>query len=169
MIGRATAFAALFGLAATPVLSRPLDPLLEGFDEACAYTDALGALLQSSYAFARKEGKVEIPAGYEASFGTPSVKPVEDYLQITLPVLDGTWRGVPIKEIEAFITPLESGFSSHAIVFPTEALEDAQAAFKDRGIAAQKELTATDENDFGWQTGFIVTDGVPRYECDLST
>ncbi len=169
MIGRTIGLAALLGLAAAPAIAMPLDPLLEGFDDACAYTDALGALLQSSYAFARKEGSVVIPAGYEAAFGTPTVAPVEDYLHITLPVTDGTWRGVPVKQIDAYITPLESGLSSHAVVFPADALKSAEAAFRARGLAAQKKLAAQDESGFGWTTGFAVTNGAPSYQCDLST
>ena len=169
MIGKATMIAVLFGLVATPALSTPLDPLLQGFDDGCSYTDALATLLQSSYAFARKEGQVEIPAGYEAVFGQPTVKREEDTLHIVLPVTNGTWRGVAVKEIEAYITELESGLIPHAVVFPAEALKEAEAAFKDRGLAAQKKLSAQDENGFGWETGFTVTDGVPRYGCDLST
>lgn len=169
MVGKATMIAALFGLVATPALPMPLDPLLEGFDDGCSYTDVLATLLQSSYAFARKEGQVEIPAGYEAAFGKPTVTREEDTLHITLPVTNGTWRGVPVKEIEAYITELESGLSPHAVVFPVEALKAAETAFKERGIAAQKKLTAQDENGFGWETGFTVTDGAPRYGCDLST
>lgn len=169
MIGKAIAMAALFGLAASPALPMPLDPLLEGFDDGCNYTDALGSLLQSSYAFARKEGKVEIPAGYETVFGTVTVKAIEDYLEITIPVKGGTWRGVPVKQIDANITPLESGLSSHLIVFPDDALKAAEAAFKERGIASQKKVAAQDEGGFGWGTGFTIIDGAPGYMCDLST
>ena len=168
MFGKAILTAALIGLA-LPVAAQPLDPLLEGFDDACNYTDALGELLQSSYAFARKEGAVAIPKGYEAAFGAPTVVPLDEYLHITLPVVDGTWRGVPVKEIEVYITALESGFSSHTVVFQTTALKDAEAAFKARGAAAQKKLTGQDESGFGWQTGFAVRNGAPRFECDLST
>lgn len=168
MHGRATLVAAFLGLA-LPAAAQPLDPLLEGFDDACNYTDALGGLLQSSYAFARKEGAIEIPRGYEAAFGKPAVVKEEDYLHITLPVVDGTWRDVPVKEIEVYITELESGFSSHTVVFETAALKQAEAAFKARGTAAQKKLTKQDDSGFGWQTGFAVRDGAPRYECDLST
>lgn len=169
MTGRMTMFAIAFGLTTSPVLAAPLDPLLEGFDDACQYSDGLAALLQSSYAFARKEGPIAIPAGYEAVFGQPTVAPVDEYLHITLPVTDGTWRGVPVKEIEVFITELESGFSSHAVIFPADATNAAEMTFKARGEVAQKKLAAQDEADFGWQTGFSVIDGVPRYMCDLST
>lgn len=170
MIGRMTLMAALIGLALpAAVAARPLDPLLDGFDDACDYGDALAALLQSSYAFARKEGTIALPAGYEAMFGKPTVKPQDEYLRITLPVVDGTWRGVPVKEIEVYITELESGFNYHAVIFPTEALKAAEAAFEERGDAALKKLQAQDEGGFGWDTGFAITDGVPRYQCDLST
>ncbi|MBO9631303.1 MAG: hypothetical protein J7516_18020 [Shinella sp.] len=168
MPGRTTLVAAFLGLA-LPAAAQPLDPLLEGFDDACNYTDSLGGLLQSSYAFARKEGSVEIPRGYEAAFGKPAVVKEEDYLHITLHVVDGTWRDVPVKEIEVYITELESGFSSHTVVFETSALKQAETTFKARGAAAQKKLTKQDDSGFGWQTGFAVRDGVPRYECDLST
>ena len=168
MCGRATLVAVFLGLA-LPAAAQPLDPLLDGFDDACNYADALGGLLQSSYAFARKEGSIEIPRGYEAAFGKPTVAKEEDYLHITLPVIAGTWRDVPVKEIEVYITELESGFSSHTVVFETAALKQAEAAFKARGAAAQKKLTKQDDSGFGWQTGFAVHDGVPRYECDLST
>jgi len=168
MRGRTILVAAFLGLA-LPASAQPLDPLLEGFDDACDYTDALGGLLQSSYAFARKEGSVDIPRAYEAAFGKPAVVKEEDYLHITLPVIDGTWRDVPVKEIEVYITELESGFSAHTVVFETAALKQAEAAFQARGAAAQKKLTKQDDSGFGWQTGFAVRDGVPRYECDLST
>nr|WP_298104534.1 hypothetical protein [uncultured Shinella sp.] len=168
MRGRTSLVAAFLGLA-LPAAAQPLDPLLQGFDDACNYTDALGDMLQSSYAFARKEGSVAIPGGYEAAFGKPTVTPHDEYLHITLPVVDGTWRGVPVKEIEVYITELESGFSSHTVVFETSALKQAEAAFKARGAAAQKKLAKQDDSGFGWQTGFAVRDGVPRYECDLST
>jgi len=168
MHGRTILMSALVGLA-LPAAAQPLDPLLEGFDDACNYTEAFGGLLQSSYAFARKEGSVAIPKGYEAAFGQPAVTKEEDYLHITLPVIDGTWRDVPVKEIEVYITELESGFSSHTVVFEISGLKQAEAAFKARGAAAQKKLTKQDDSGFGWQTGFAVRDGVPRYECDLST
>lgn len=168
MHGKTILVAAFLSLA-LPAVAQPLDPLLEGFDDACNYTDALGGLLQSSYAFARKEGSVEIPEEYEAAFGKPAVVKEEDYLHITLPVVDGTWRDVPVKEIEVYITELESGFSSHTVVFETSALKQAETAFKARGAAAQKKLTKQDDSGFGWRTGFAVRDGVPRYECDLST
>ena len=170
MFGRMTLMAALVGLALpTAPAARPLDGLLDGFDNACRFSDMLTALLQSSYAFARKEGAVSIPAGYEGAFGPPSVQPEDEYLRITLPVIDGTWRGVPVRELEIYITPLASGFSYQAVVFPAEALKAAEAAFKARGAAAQKKLSAQDEAGFGWDTGFAVIDGVPRYQCDLST
>jgi hypothetical protein len=170
MIGRMILTAALIGLALpAAAAAKPLDPLLQGFDDACAYSDALAALLQSSYAFARKEGTIVLPTGYEAAFGQPTVTPQDESLRIILPVVDGTWRDVPVKEIEVYITELESGLNYHAIVFPTDALKAAEAAFKARGVAAQKKLTAQDEGGFGWETGFDVTDGVPRYQCNLST
>jgi hypothetical protein len=170
MIGRVFLITTFMGLAfPAAAAARPLDPLLEGFDDACAYSDALAALLQSSYAFARKEGTLSIPAGYEAMFGPPSVKPENEYLQVTLPVVDGTWRGVPVKEIEVYITELESGFIYHAVLFQPDALKAAEAAFKQRGIAAQKKLAAQDDSGFGWDTGFAIIDGAPRYQCDLST
>ena len=81
----------------------------------------------------------------------------------------GTWRGVPVKEIEVYITELASGFSYQAIVFPADALKAAEAAFRERGLAAKKKLEKQDETGFGWDIGFAVTDGVPRYQCDLST
>lgn len=170
MRGKTAVIVAFVGLA-LPVaaVAQPLDPLLAGFDDACNYTDALGELLQSTYAFARKQGTVTIPEGYESAFGKPAVQPVDEYLHITLPVLDGTWRNVPVKEIEVYITELESGFSSHTVVFATNALKQAEATFKERGAAAQKKLARQDEAEFGWQTGFAVRDGAPRYECDLST
>ena len=168
MIGRVTVI--LLGLMLpTAAFAKPLDPLLDGFDDACDYSDALGALLQSSYAFAHKEGEIALPAGYEAVFGPPTVKPDNEYLQVTLPVVDGTWRGVPVKEIEIYITELASGFSYQAVIFPTEALKEAEAAFKERGDAAQKKLAAQDDSGFGWDTGFAVIEGAPRYQCDLST
>ena len=170
MIGRMTMMAALVGLALPAAAdARPLDDLLQGFDDACDYSDALAGLLQSSYAFARKEGAIAIPAGYEAVFGPPSVRPQDEYLHIVLPVTGGTWRGVPVKEIEVYITALASGFSYQAIIFPPDALEAAEAAFRERGLAAQEKLAKHDETGFGWDTGFAVTDGVPRYQCDLST
>ena len=170
MRGKTTLIATLIGLTLpTAAAAQPLDPLLEGFDDACHYTDAFGALLQSSYAFARKEGPIALPKGYEAAFGKPVVKREDDYLHISLPVLNGTWRGVPVKEIEAYITELESGFSTHAVVFETGALKKAEAAFKERGTVAQKKLARQDETEFGWQTGFAVRDDAPRFECDLST
>ncbi len=49
------------------------------------------------------------------------------------------------------------------------ALKAAEAAFRERGLAANKKLEQQDETGFGWDTGFAVTDGVPRYQCDLST
>lgn len=168
MIGRVTVI--LLGLMLpTAALAKPLDPLLDGFDDACAYSDALATLLQSSYAFARKEGEIALPAGYEAVFGPPTVKPDNEYLQVTLPVVDGTWRGVPVKEVEVYITALASGFAYHAVIFPTDAVGQAEAAFKERGIAAQKRLAAQDDSGFGWDTGFAVIEGAPRYQCDLST
>ncbi|ANH03202.1 hypothetical protein [Shinella sp. HZN7] len=170
MIGRMAMMAALVGLALPAAAgARPLDDLLQGFDNACDYSDALAGLLQSSYAFARKEGTIAIPAGYEAVFGPPSVRPQDEYLHIVLPVTGGTWRGVPVKEIEVYITALASGFSYHAVIFPADALEAAEAAFRERGLAAQEKLAKQDETGFGWDTGFAVTDGVPRYQCDLST
>ncbi|MGQ3212707.1 MAG: hypothetical protein ACT6U0_06650 [Shinella sp.] len=170
MIGKLILMAAFMGLALpAAAAARPLDPLLEGFDDACAYSDALASLLQSSYAFARKEGTLSIPAGYEALFGPPSVKPENEYLKVTLPVVDGTWRGVPVKEIEVYITELESGFNYHAVLFQPEALKAAEATFKARGIAAKKKLSAQDDSGFGWDTGFAIIDGAPRYQCDLST
>ena len=170
MIGRMTVMAVVLGMALpAAVRAEPLDPLLEGFDDACAYSDALAALLQSSYAFARKQGTLSVPTGYDAVFGRPSVKQDKEYLQVTLPVVNGTWRGVPITEIEVYLTELESGVNYHAVIFPKDALEAAEAAFKERGVAAQKKLSARDESGFGWDTGFAVTDGVPRYECNLST
>lgn len=169
MAGRLSMLAIACGLVASPALAAPLDPLLEGFDDACDYSDGLAALLQSSYAFARKEGDIAIPAGYETVFGQPTVAPVDEYLHIALPVNDGTWRGVPVQEIEVFITALESGFSSHAVIFPAGAVKHAEETFKARGESAQTKLTAQDEADLGWQTGFSVVDGVPRYMCDLST
>lgn len=169
MTGRLSMLALAFGLMASPALAAPLDPLLEGFDDACDYSDGLATLLQSSYAFARKEGDIIIPAGYETVFGPPTVAPVDEYLHITLPVSGGTWRGVPVQEIEVFITALESGFSSHAVIFPAGAVKQAEETFKARGEAAQTKLTAQDESGLGWQTGFSVIDGVPRYMCDLST
>lgn len=45
MPGRTILVAAFLGLA-LPAAAQPLDPLLEGFDDACNYTDALGGLLQ---------------------------------------------------------------------------------------------------------------------------
>jgi hypothetical protein len=170
MRGRFFTVLALIGLtlpaAAAP---RSLDALFKGFDNACDYSEALDTLLQSSYAFARKEGSLSVPAGYEGVFGPPRVKPDRDYLEITLPVVDGTWRGVPVKEIEVYITKLESGFASHAVIFQPDALKAAQTAFKARGIAAKKKLTKMDVSDFGWDTGFAIVDGWPRYQCDLST
>ena len=170
MIGRMTLAAAFIALAATPALAGSLDPLLKGFDDGCDYTEALGGLLQSSYAFARKEGNVQLPSGYKALFGEVTVTPIEDYLEITIPVKDGTWRGVPVKQINAYITPLESGLSSHVVVFPKDAEKAAEAAFKDRGIASDKKVKAKDEGGFGWGTGFSIDkDGAPTYMCDLST
>lgn len=170
MIGRVTLAAALIGLALSAAAgARPLDDLLQGFDDACDYSDALADLLQSSYAFARKEGAIAIPAGYEAVFGPPTVRPQDEYLHIVLPVTGGTWRGVPLKEIEVYITELASGFSYQAVVFSTDALKAAEAAFRERGLAAKRKLEKQDETGFGWDTGFAVTDGVPRYQCDLST
>ena len=170
MRGRFFTVFALIGLtlpaAAAP---RSLDALFKGFDDACDYSEPLGTLLQSSYAFARKEGSLSVPSGYEGVFGPPRVKPDKEYLQITLPVVDGTWRGVPVKEIEVYITELESGFTYHAVVFQPDALKAAEAAFKARGIAAKKKLTKMDDSGFGWDTGFAVIDGGPRYQCDLST
>lgn len=170
MIGRMAMMAALVGLALPAAAgARPLDDLLQGFDDACDYSDALAGLLQSSYTFARKEGAIAIPAGYEAVFGPPFVRPQDEYLHIVLPVTGGTWRGVPVKEIEVYITALASGFSYHAVIFPADALEAAETAFRERGLAAQEKLAKQDETGFGWDTGFAVTDGVPRYQCDLST
>lgn len=170
MIGRMAFLVGLAGLL-LPVsgAAKPLDPLLEGFDDACRYTEALGALLQSSYAFARQEGTLSIPAGYETVFGTATVRPQDEYLQITLPVTDGTWRGVPVAAIEVFITALASGFTYHAVLFEKDAQKEAETAFSARGLAAKKKLTAEDDSGFGWDTGFAVIDGVPRYQCDLST
>ena len=170
MIGRTAMMAAMIGLALPAAASaQPLDDLLKGFDDACDYSDALADLLQSSYAFARKEGAIAIPAGYEAVFGQPTVRPQDEYLHIVLPVTDGTWRGVPVREIEIYITALASGFSYQAVIFPADALKAAEAAFSQRGLAAKKKLEKQDETGFGWDTGFAVTDGVPRYQCDLST
>ncbi len=169
MAGRLSMLAIACGLVASPALAASLDPLLEGFEDACDYSDGLAALLQSSYAFARTEGDIAIPAGYETVFGQPTVAPVDEYLHVTLPVSDGTWRGVPVQEIEVFITALESGFSSHAVIFPAGAVKQAEETFKARGESAQTKLTAQDKADLGWQTGFSVVDGVPRYMCDLST
>jgi hypothetical protein len=170
MIGRLTLMAAFLGLALPAAAApQPLDPLLEGFDDACAYSDALAALLQSSYAFARKEGPLSLPSGYEAVFGAPIVTPENEYLKVTLPVVDSTWRGVPVKEIEVYITALASGFNYHAVLFQPDALTAAEAAFKERGVAAQKKLSAQDDTGFGWDTGFALIDGAPRYQCDLST
>ncbi|MGD9478300.1 hypothetical protein [Shinella sp. G-2] len=170
MIGRMTLAAALIAFAATPTLAGSLDPLLKGFDDGCDYTEALGGLLQSSYAFARKEGKVELPSGYKALFGEVTVTPIEDYLEITIPVKNSTWRGVPVRQINAYITPLESGLSSHVIVFPKDAEKAAEAAFRERGIASQKKVKAKDDGGFGWGTGYSIDkDGAPSYMCDLST
>lgn len=169
MIGRTTLLAAMLGLAAPPALAAPLDKLFEGLDDGCQYSEALGSLLQSTYAFARKEGKVKIPAGYEAVFGEVTVTPIEDYLEITIPVKDGTWRGVPVKQIDAHITPLESGLSSHLVVFPDDAAKAAEAAFKERGIASKKKVEAMDDGGFGWGTGLITYDNKTGYMCDLST
>lgn len=170
MIGRMTLLAGLAGLL-LPVsgAAKPLDPLLEGFDDACQYTEALSSLLQSSYAFARREGTLAIPAGYETVFGPATVRPQDEYLQVTLPVADGTWRGVPVAAIEVYITALASGFTYHAVLFEKDALKAAETAFSARGIAAKKKLTAEDDSGFGWDTGFAVIDGLPRYQCDLST
>lgn len=170
MIGKIALTAALLGLALPAAAAdRSLDTLFKGLDDACQYTDPFGNMFQSIYAFARKEGQLTRPKGYEDVFGEPSIKPVDEYLHITMPVIGGTWRGVPVKEIEILITPLESGLSAHAIIFETKALKKAEAAFKKRGLAAQKKLARQDDGGFGWQTGFFVRDGVPRYECDLST
>ena len=169
MIGRMTVIAAFLGMAAAPALAAPLDPLLEGFDDGCKYTDAFADLLMSTYAFARKEGEVKIPAGYEAVLGTVTVTPIEDYLEITIPVKDGTWRGIPVKQIDAHITPLESGLSSHLIVFPDNAAKEAEATFKERGIASSKKVEAQDDGGFGWGTGLVTVDGKTGYMCDLST
>ena len=170
MIGRVTMVATLIALALPATAgARSLDDLLLGFDDACDYSDALADLLQSSYAFARKEGAIVLPAGYETVFGPPSVRLQDEYLHIVLPVTGGTWRGVPVKEIEVYITELASGFSYQAVVFPADARKAAEAAFHERGRAAKKKLEKQDETGFGWDTGFAVTEGVPRYQCDLST
>lgn len=170
MIGWMTLLVGLAGLLLPgPGAAKPLDPLLEGFDDACRYTEALSSLLQSSYAFARREGTLAIPAGYETVFGTATVRPQDEYLQITLPVKDGTWRDVPVTAIEVYITALASGFTYHAVLFEKNALKAAETAFSARGIAAKTKLTAEDDGGFGWDTGFAVIDGAPRYQCDLST
>lgn len=170
MIGKITLTAVFLGLALPAMAAdRSLDALFKGLDDACQYTDPFGTMFQSIYAFARKEGPLTRPKGYEDVFGELSIKPVDEYLHITMPVIGGTWRGVPVKEIEILITPLESGLSAHAIIFETKATKQAEAAFKTRGLAAQKKLAKQDDGGFGWQTGFFVRDGVPRYECDLST
>jgi hypothetical protein len=170
MIGKIALTAAFLAFALPAAAAeRSLDTLFEGLDNACEYTEPFGNMFQSIYAFARKEGQLTRPKGYEEVFGELNIKPVDEYLHITMPVIGGTWRGVPIKEIEIEITPLESGLSAHAIVFETKALKEAETAFKTRGEAAQKKLTKLDDGGYGWQTGFFVRDGVPRFECNLST
>ena len=162
----------LFAFAATAAAdaaaARPLDSFLLGFDDACAYSATLDAFFQSSYRFARGEGALDVPADLGDTIGMPTVTPQDEYLRILIPVLPGgTWRGVPVREFEIYITVDASGFVYHGINFEVTAREAAAAAFQAIGERAQENLgtSAGAETD----TGFVVRDGQPTYFCDSST
>jgi hypothetical protein len=152
--------------ATAPAQAGPLDALLDGFDDGCHYTDAFDDLLQSSYLFARKEGAIVIPPAHAADFGQPVVRPDDEYLHITLPVIDASWRGVPVKEIEVYITELASDFVYHAVIFDPAATDAAAKTFTERGVASKVKLNTGDGPEL--DTGFSALEGGPRYYCDLS-
>ncbi|MCF3641492.1 hypothetical protein LXM94_16080 [Rhizobium sp. TRM95111] len=162
------------GLAAIGLLSladaahaAALDPLLDGFERNCSYTEPLHALFQSSYLVARKEGPLVVPQGYEAAFGAPVTTQDGEYLRTVIPVVAGTWRGVPVREFEIYITELASDFVYHAVIFDRAAEDEAKAAF-DRPLPPSGAPSDTEDGASGPMSGFGIFDGVPRYFCDLS-
>lgn len=151
----------------SPVMARPLDAFLAGFDDACAYSASLDGFFRSSYLFARGEGALDVPADLSDTIGTPSVTPQDEYLRILIPVIDGTWRGVPVREFEIYITREASGFVYHGVNFDRAATDEAAATFTSIGARAKDNLGTSEGAETN--TGFSLHDGQPAYFCDSST
>ncbi|MDO9415605.1 hypothetical protein [Pararhizobium sp.] len=143
-----------------------LDTLLKGFDDGCDYTVALDTLLRSSYDFARGQGSLKIPPAYALLFHAPVVETEGNYLHTVIPV-SGTWRGVPVKALDIYITHDESGFVVHSVIFEESATEQAKKTFAARAKRSNEKLNAGDGAEMN--TEFGVFKGKPTLMCDLST